>query len=826
MLCRQVHMASEMQVFFLRNSTKMNFFRNSIEITYITFRCRKHTLSIQLKKLITTSNMQRRNQYIFNSKQTHTKSLQQTEDHEMTKKGVYDHNRRINIIQDWLRIEYSSYYNIICKPITAEQKEDPKFLNLVKDFDYPNLDPQVIKTFISSNKVKEVKPDGKEIMKSFVDLRKYSDCIKHGARRAKTPLSEVYHTVMKTFLDTLKKENTKQKGKGLVHEKEADPISFPFLRAICKYAISIGWIQVWTWTVLQWHCMARSNNIGKLNFGSFKAGTDSILIIFDCTKSDQTGDKISPKNCYSNPFNFHLCVTTALGSYLSIHDEDFSKGRQTIFRSENASDENSASHGYCESLVKLLKKMGDSIQTWVRPGHANGHGIRKGASIAVTSASTCPPPPSSVARRGEWSLGKVFDIYWQWAEAGDQYCGRILAGLDPMSHHFEAIPPHFVEGIDDADVKMGVEMNFKNIYRNAKNDASSNMTAILVRCLASLVHHSDAMLEVIAKNPGHPFMNIPILSSSPALLQRLKNKVTTKRSTAIESPTGVPPHVKQMSMISEVFEFLKKEREERKNLEEKLRNIIESAIEKNAAENGHLTAASMRNVLTLHKKEMENHFNSTVDKKLDTLMTMLSSRAENFGTPSVNPIFQENLQQTNLLREDTIQRGIHYWDGKYWDVPKNFDFPQAKLRMAFTYWIQGIPNFKDSAGNPAAVMPFKHFKCDKGLPQKLHSKLRGSWKPIMKKLLEAPNLPELRNANHLNPDVINTTFDTAFAFLQTQISYVFEKEQYKAYHKWSVSNWSKHIKPSEIRKNGNANDIALLPPQQTRKRKNIKISSP
>ena len=55
----------------------------------------------------------------------------------------------------------------------------------------------------------------------------------------------------------------------------------------------------------------------------------------------------------------------------------------------------------------------------------------------MTAGSTCPPPPSSVARCGEWSLGKVLGVYWLFAQAGDQYCGHILAVLDPMSAEFK-----------------------------------------------------------------------------------------------------------------------------------------------------------------------------------------------------------------------------------------------------------------------------------------------------------------------------------------------------------------------------------------------------
>ena len=88
------------------------------------------------------------------------------------------------------------------------------------------------------------------------------------------------------------------------------------------------------------------------------------------------------------------------------------------------------------------------LEEHIRPGHANSHGIRKGSTVEDTSITTCLLPSSSVSRRGEWSMGKVFDIYWLFSQAGDQYLGRILDGLDPNTPEFVILHPHFKEGIE------------------------------------------------------------------------------------------------------------------------------------------------------------------------------------------------------------------------------------------------------------------------------------------------------------------------------------------------------------------------------------------
>ena len=77
----------------------------------------------------------------------------------------------------------------------------------------------------------------------------------------------------------------------------------------------------------------------------------------------------------------------------------------------------------------------------------NSHGLRKGPATHVTANTTCPPPLAFIFHdRAEWSLGSVLEINWEYAQAGDNYLGRLLAGLDPNSETFAIPPPHFVLG--------------------------------------------------------------------------------------------------------------------------------------------------------------------------------------------------------------------------------------------------------------------------------------------------------------------------------------------------------------------------------------------
>ncbi len=765
-------------------------------------------------------------------KSNHAKSLKETMEFKKKKKTIEDHNRRLASIHKWIKKHYPDYYETVYVPLTDEQKADQlQFYKAEGDFDYDKLQVDIIKAYISAHKIKSKDQDGKETYYSYVNLRKYSDAVKFGASRVNYALSPEFQLAIKEHLDTLKKENNQKKGEGKVEEREADPISFPLMIEICKWAVRLGFISLWAFTVLQWHCMARSINIGSLTLQNLFLGKDSIIIKFNSTKKDQKGEKVNPKNCFSNPFNYLICVTTVLGVYFAIFDEHFANGRKEIFQSENT-DKNTAAHNYCENLVKLFKHMGEELWKWVRPGHANGHGIRKGSSIHVTSASTCPPPVASVARRGEWSLGKIFDIYWMFAEAGDQYCGRILAGLDPMTSNFDVLPPHFTVGIEDEDVRNGLKSNFKWIFMMAQQDERSCLVSILMRCLASLVHHSDSLIDVIAKNPGHPFMNIPILSNG-ALLQRLKAKITTDPSPVIDSPTGIPPHVVQMRQLKDLLTHFKVEREARMNLEEKLVKTVQDTIEQQALTNGHITAASLNNILSKHQSDMNQKLQEErdiVDKKLDHLIQLVNRPFDPTATaPAPFPIVEEVQQQDEgCVREEVDEKGItrhlHYWNGKFWHVPQNFEFPKScSRRRAWELWLIGMPNFITADGRKAPVMPFRRMK-PKFLPKKVANKFKNEWVPCMTKMLNAPNLPEgIANANTLTPDKVEEAYAVGTDFLKSQVSYIFTKPKFKAHSTWSIGTWSQRLRYNEIQKYGTEEDIANLPEatkkNQSRKRK-------
>jgi hypothetical protein len=278
---------------------------------------------------------------------------------------------------------------------------------------------------------------------------------------------------MNKYVHSFRKEHANAKKNGETEEKEADPLVWALYRLICQWAINEGNMLLWTWTTLQWACMSRSNNIEALSLHNFTLGEDNIKVKYDKTKADQTGEKCTPKHLYANPFDPFVCVFLSLGLWFCLESASF-EHTTSLFKRRGDEKEGNAAKRYWTALSCLLKRMMHIVKNFVRPGHANVHGLRKGSSIHVTSGTTCPPPVSSVANRGEWSMGKVLDVYWLFADAGDNYLGRCLAGLDPNNESFASLPPHWREEspTDNEFIKKGMHLMFACILQRYKNAVS------------------------------------------------------------------------------------------------------------------------------------------------------------------------------------------------------------------------------------------------------------------------------------------------------------------------------------------------------------------
>ena len=169
---------------------------------------------------------------------------------------------------------------------------------------------------------KKWKDEAKTIQYAYDTPRKYHDAILKCAGVSKYKLPPDYKPKMKSYLDNLKIEKNKAKGKRQLDENEADPIGIGLYEQLCKWAIAAGTlsgIYVWAFATTQWNIMGRTVNVDPMGFHNLcKSLHDSIIIQYDSNKMDKKREKVTPKNCYANPARPDICIFLALGCYISV----------------------------------------------------------------------------------------------------------------------------------------------------------------------------------------------------------------------------------------------------------------------------------------------------------------------------------------------------------------------------------------------------------------------------------------------------------------------------------------------------------------------------
>lgn len=63
-----------------------------------------------------------------------------------------------------------------------------------------------------------------------------------------------------------------------------------------------GNVFLWVFSLMQCNFVSRYISIGPLGIHSITSEEYYIKVVYDKTKSDQTGDKVTDKNIYDNPF--------------------------------------------------------------------------------------------------------------------------------------------------------------------------------------------------------------------------------------------------------------------------------------------------------------------------------------------------------------------------------------------------------------------------------------------------------------------------------------------------------------------------------------------
>ena len=151
---------------------------------------------------------------------------------------------------------------------------------------------------------------------SYEHIRKFHNTMLFGASEKGVNLSGTYLIEMKKFLDNYKKEVASKNKEGAVDESNTDPFTFPLYCLVANWFIKENNLFSWLFIIFQWNYMARSISIDHIGFTNMKRGTDSIIVKYDETKSDKTGERCTNKNVYANPTDPSICFFFSIGDLL------------------------------------------------------------------------------------------------------------------------------------------------------------------------------------------------------------------------------------------------------------------------------------------------------------------------------------------------------------------------------------------------------------------------------------------------------------------------------------------------------------------------------
>ena len=759
-------------------------------------------------------------------------NLFQTLSHEKQARTRRDHRNRIKRIITYWSKKCKLYYQAGVRKNTAEEMAAPLMWffdgDFTEDIRYTNLNFKFVAKFLHDQKIVTTKKSSsqKTRCRSYDDMRKFRDAIRNGAKLRGEALPADFERQMDQYLAAYRKEYVKEKHKGNVESKDADPITFELYRLLLKWAAEDGNIFVFFWTLTQWNCMSRCASISPLGFRNMRVAMDAHSVQHHLTKADQEGERCFAKNIFANSDDWLLCHWTGMALYCALHDKSFEGAANDKFFWEPGTEEGSAAKKYQEQLHGMItgnQDRIDAVKQHCRLEHFNAYGLRKGPATHATAGTTMPPSMPSIAHRGDWSMGAVFDAYFKFLPTGDQYLGRILAGMDPNLASFKTLPPHWnIENpMSDPRIKDAMVGNFQTILENHGMD-SHDPTGLLLRCLACLVWHSDAILETVPRKQ----LNLIPLFQPGSNLAELKTLVTTDPTPGVmTTATGIPPHVEVASQLKEIRaeidtlilqvqenERIRKESEA--EFKQQVLEVVRDGIEQQNLATGNITSDRLEQILQQHQ-----------EKQKDQIAKMFQDLAErHFGG------FEGQEAPTNRTQQGTATNGsllcnaanVFTYGGKMWDVPEDFEFPnKPTLDQALRLWLKG-----SSVAGGKVVRPY-HKLVPNGLPEQppaLRQQLRGHWKQFFKFIDSVEIDGEKWNSDwpqdtvKMSNQQLQRTEKKMWEILQSRASYVWASKSKKDPKTFSLSTWAKKIAKSSIQKNGTEADQAFVQGRQPAKR--------
>ena len=484
-----------------------------------------------------------------------------------------------------------------------------------------------------------------------------------------------------------------------------DSLPFAVYAALCREMLlakeaNLRWAHCYA--TLSWNLMSRTNNVEDLRLSRVSWKDDALLVYFAQLKNDQSGLRLrDPTHLFANPLRPEICPVLALGILLASGACTvdggllFPGGRQSQRFSDNLNL--ALKRPDVERALNAVGRNASEICT---------HSFRKGSASYAASGSVGGPSFAAIHLRARWLMGAVHERYIRYEHAGDQYCGRVVTGLPLQSSDFAVLPPHFPPECAAADQAA------RSVF-GARMWGETHLRGVLRHCLASMVHHSEWLLEHMHAESA---LRLSAPWNSAQMLNNLRPFVISGRSSPHLTATGIPPHV-ELIMRSE--------------RQEAAANRVAQAVGDFPQEVGSQLSELMRqrdaesgNVLPTVFADMIRNLEQRVAAGQQALAGQIAQMANGGGVGMVSGAAHGD--------SGGNESGVFHWrstDGEQEArprlLPENWKLPSINLSTGWNLWWRGEPD--------KGIKPYREIVSHIDVPSASRERFR-FWMSIFKRL--------------------------------------------------------------------------------------------
>ena len=260
-------------------------------------------------------------------------------------------------------------------------------------------------------------------------------------------------------------------------------------------------------------------------------------------------------------------------------------------------------------------------------------------------------------------------------------------------------------------------------------------------------------------------------------------KVTIEPTNSLAISTGIPPHVKQLNLMTSLLELCQTTLLRVNEQSTIVRESIFEAMELRAIENGQITRHQIVDILD----EFRNGIRDDVRAQIALIQAVPGVNAPPGGGAGT------------ATNDNSGQGTLYTYAGRFWDVPQNFAFPASVKRdVGWRLWLQGMPSYASVGENGAMIQnkvkQFRNFLPAR-LPKKLAEIFKLHWRPVY--LMMEKGMGEIPEV--LTPEIVNNLFNLGTDYLRRRVSYVFTNDKLR-HNDWVIATWAKYLSRSMIEK--------------------------